>query len=224
VVSVLEGGYSSRALSSGAFAHLLGLTDVPADMVSEEWWSLENLIKLEKATKQSARRTSALASVSAGNEHRWIERTLALLTKLDVSPPSLSQSPKRGSGPTNVLVGPFERMTLRERKKVDPSSTGRQQSGVVSKKSKAKPQSKVGSEAGSRSTTTRQGSSNGKEPPETVGKRHEHEDWPPIVVKADPEGGNVGLNAKYEGDGFLETKKTKKVILHVKPPPQGTGG
>lgn len=46
VVSVLEGGYSSRALSSGAFAHLIGLTNVPNDKVSEEWWSLDNLIKV----------------------------------------------------------------------------------------------------------------------------------------------------------------------------------
>lgn len=46
VVSVLEGGYSSRALSSGAFAHLVGLADVPASSVVEEWWSLDNLVKV----------------------------------------------------------------------------------------------------------------------------------------------------------------------------------
>ena len=49
VVSVLEGGYSDRALISGAMAHLSGLVDVPPQCrVDEEWWSVENLIKVSK--------------------------------------------------------------------------------------------------------------------------------------------------------------------------------
>jgi histone deacetylase HOS3 len=46
VVSVLEGGYSARALTSGAFAHLIGLAGIPSEKVTEEWWSVENLIKV----------------------------------------------------------------------------------------------------------------------------------------------------------------------------------
>ena len=43
LISVLEGGYSDRALTSGAFAHLTGLVDNGDMGVDESWWSLENL-------------------------------------------------------------------------------------------------------------------------------------------------------------------------------------
>ena len=47
VISVLEGGYSDRALTSGAMAHFIGLVDVPpSSTVDEEWWSLDNLVKV----------------------------------------------------------------------------------------------------------------------------------------------------------------------------------
>ena len=47
VISVLEGGYSDRALTSGAMAHLAGLVDVPPSLeIDEDWWCVENLIKV----------------------------------------------------------------------------------------------------------------------------------------------------------------------------------
>jgi histone deacetylase HOS3 len=48
IVSVLEGGYSDRALTSGAMAHLSDLTDISAlrGKVDERWWSKENLSKV----------------------------------------------------------------------------------------------------------------------------------------------------------------------------------
>lgn len=47
LISVLEGGYSDRALTSGAMAHFVGLTDVPGDVnVDEEWWNVERLIEV----------------------------------------------------------------------------------------------------------------------------------------------------------------------------------
>ena len=47
LISALEGGYSDRALTSGAMAHLTGLVDVPeGTKVDEGWWSLDNLIKV----------------------------------------------------------------------------------------------------------------------------------------------------------------------------------
>lgn len=48
IVSVLEGGYSDRALISGTFAHLCGLTDFGGSggEVDENWWNLENLEKV----------------------------------------------------------------------------------------------------------------------------------------------------------------------------------
>ncbi|KAJ3494925.1 hypothetical protein NLJ89_g10712 [Agrocybe chaxingu] len=47
IISVLEGGYSDRALTSGAMAHLSGLVDVPAGAkVDEDWWNVDNLIQV----------------------------------------------------------------------------------------------------------------------------------------------------------------------------------
>lgn len=46
IVSVLEGGYSDRALCSGAMAHLCGLASTGNTNVDENWWSLENLEKV----------------------------------------------------------------------------------------------------------------------------------------------------------------------------------
>lgn len=47
VVSVLEGGYSDRALISGSMAHLSGLMGdaQPCEGV-EEWWNVDNLVKV----------------------------------------------------------------------------------------------------------------------------------------------------------------------------------
>lgn len=45
VVSVLEGGYSDRALSSGSMAHLCGLMGDTV-RVDESWWNVENLVKV----------------------------------------------------------------------------------------------------------------------------------------------------------------------------------
>lgn len=47
VISVLEGGYSDRALISGSMAHFAGLADLPPGKeVNEDWWSLQNLIEV----------------------------------------------------------------------------------------------------------------------------------------------------------------------------------
>lgn len=47
IVSVLEGGYSDRALASGAMAHLCGLSQPEGDSkVDKEWWSVKNLEKV----------------------------------------------------------------------------------------------------------------------------------------------------------------------------------
>ena len=44
LISVLEGGYSDRALASGAMAHLAGLVEDDAHPVDPSWWSLDNLV------------------------------------------------------------------------------------------------------------------------------------------------------------------------------------
>ncbi|TFK34787.1 histone deacetylase domain-containing protein [Crucibulum laeve] len=114
VVSVLEGGYSDRALTSGAMAHLSGLVDVPSPgKVNEQWWAVDNLVKLEKATKK--RRGGRPSLPAAGSIEPWVERTLAILLPLDaVSSPST-----RSSTP----IPPSSR-TLRDRTKGNSASPG----------------------------------------------------------------------------------------------------
>lgn len=46
IVSVLEGGYSDRALCSGAMAHVLGLAEEEDAEVDESWWSAERLAQV----------------------------------------------------------------------------------------------------------------------------------------------------------------------------------
>lgn len=48
IISVLEGGYSDRALTSATFAHVLGLADLSPGTVQEDWWSLDNLVLVSR--------------------------------------------------------------------------------------------------------------------------------------------------------------------------------
>lgn len=47
LISVLEGGYSDRALISGSMAHVCGLAG--SDKVEEEWWNIENLTEVSSS-------------------------------------------------------------------------------------------------------------------------------------------------------------------------------
>ncbi|KAI0344381.1 Arginase/deacetylase [Trametopsis cervina] len=102
LISVLEGGYSDRALTSGVIAHLSGLAAMP---YSPDWWSLENLASLEKATKK---RKGGRSSLPNTPPESWLERTLEVFATIDSNPP-----------PTQP-VAPAMSMSLRDRSK--PSS------------------------------------------------------------------------------------------------------
>ncbi|OJA15834.1 hypothetical protein AZE42_04033 [Rhizopogon vesiculosus] len=104
IVSVLEGGYSDRALSSGAMAHLCGFIG-DTIRVDERWWNVENLVKLEKATKSHK---SGRPSLGNSILEPWLARTSELLLHLDVYRTPLQQS-RRWVAPTS--------MSLRDRKK-----------------------------------------------------------------------------------------------------------
>ena len=45
LISVLEGGYSDRALISGAMAHISGLVDMKKE-VDPAWWSVPHLVSV----------------------------------------------------------------------------------------------------------------------------------------------------------------------------------
>jgi len=107
VVSVLEGGYSDKALLSGAMAHLAGLVDGGGASEKdnrETWWSPENVQMLEKLTKK---RRGPRSSLDA-NPAPWFDRTSALLALLD--PRGAESSSSRGA-----FAAPSS-MTLRARK------------------------------------------------------------------------------------------------------------
>ncbi|KZT28384.1 Arginase/deacetylase [Neolentinus lepideus HHB14362 ss-1] len=109
LVSLLEGGYSDRALTSGAMAHICGLAGVAG--IKEEWWSVDNLMKVEKVTKKKGRggRQSLTAT---GATEPWVQRTVEIFSMLDEgSHYTLPTFSSRGPGV------PPSNMTLRERKK-----------------------------------------------------------------------------------------------------------
>ncbi|PCH39800.1 Arginase/deacetylase [Wolfiporia cocos MD-104 SS10] len=103
LVSVLEGGYSDRALTSGAMAHLSGLAIPEGADTDGSWWSLDNLIELEKVTKK--RRGGHVSQPEPPKA--WIRRTLDILATIDPS----SSMPKTK---TRTPV-PSSTRTLRER-------------------------------------------------------------------------------------------------------------
>ncbi|KIM65816.1 hypothetical protein SCLCIDRAFT_73814, partial [Scleroderma citrinum Foug A] len=110
LVSVLEGGYSDKTLIGGAMAHLCGLVDLEkgeGDWVNEEWWNVENLIKLEEATK--ARKGPRSSQVSTLDD--WVHRTSEILATLEPYPSS-------SKGPRSYRVPPSSR-TLRGKKNGD---------------------------------------------------------------------------------------------------------
>ncbi|EPQ27874.1 uncharacterized protein PFL1_04618 [Pseudozyma flocculosa PF-1] len=67
VISVLEGGYSDRALCSAAMAHVMGLAGTTATpgAPTEPAWRLENLVHLEKMSKKMA--ASAAAAIAGSS-------------------------------------------------------------------------------------------------------------------------------------------------------------
>ncbi|EIN12906.1 Arginase/deacetylase [Punctularia strigosozonata HHB-11173 SS5] len=124
LVSVLEGGYSDRALSSGAMAHLLGLVDESrAKKVDKEWWNVHNLARLEKATKKRARGARPSAP---GPGDEWLQRTQAIFASMT-------------EGDTAIPVSlPPPSMTLRDRKSrtaaTDAASTASGNTSTSAKK------------------------------------------------------------------------------------------
>ncbi|KAG8862471.1 hypothetical protein FRB96_001542 [Tulasnella sp. 330] len=111
IVSVLEGGYSDRALMSGAIAYLAGLACGHSNWSEQtHWWSENNLTKLEKLTKKPRGRSSRVSGPKADVQEKWLDRTQEIFTFLDRS----SSVPIPPRLPVQL---PQPRMTLRGKKK-----------------------------------------------------------------------------------------------------------
>ncbi|KAG8907450.1 hypothetical protein FRB99_004245 [Tulasnella sp. 403] len=118
LVSVLEGGYSDRALMSGAMAHVAGLSRRAADdgrsaWVSgrEGWWSIVNLARLEKQLKKDIVVRKSRTPRSK-DQDGWFTHAIEVFGELNRMP--VATPPASTSGPSR---------TLRERKKQASSST-----------------------------------------------------------------------------------------------------
>ncbi|EGN93860.1 hypothetical protein SERLA73DRAFT_171749 [Serpula lacrymans var. lacrymans S7.3] len=201
IVSVLEGGYSDRALISGAMAHMCGLVDIqtPGAVVDEEWWSAENLDKLEKATKKrKGGRQSA-----ANSPEPWLDRALSVFTTLEAGA-SQNMTP---SSSRNTFIPPTS-MTLRDRRKPSSKLAETQSSATSSSGSPTLPQSKRGDKDGSEKTNNLQ------LPPSTSSSSSDITD-----SSSDVAPNSTGLPISAVEEVIVPAKKLPRVILKVGPPP-----
>lgn len=114
VLAVLEGGYSDRALSSGALATMVGLTESPRllektflveDGDEMGWWSEANLGKLERACKKPRRSkipppSTNPSNISTTGGEAWLSRAVEIFSLIEgpettVRPPKEKQEPER---------------------------------------------------------------------------------------------------------------------------------
>ena len=123
---MLEGGYSDRALTSGAMAHLAGFLEDDTHHVNPSWWSLENLtavriplfrpvtqplmyFQLETATKK--RRGGRPSQTTPPPP--WLARALEIFASIDSSH-TLAPLPRAPPPPSD--------RTLRNRKPANGSA------------------------------------------------------------------------------------------------------
>ncbi|KAH6905166.1 histone deacetylase domain-containing protein [Coprinopsis sp. MPI-PUGE-AT-0042] len=216
VVSVLEGGYSDRALTSASMAHFVGLSDLPEGVkVDQSWWSVENLVELEKATKK---RRGGRASLPASNAtRRWIERTLSILAPIDstvVPPPTTSKAQ-----PPQML------MTLRDRSK-RPTPSPSPAPPSTARSSPAKPKAKGGGKG--RKSAPGAGAGVVLAPIPTLASSSSAEEGEVVDILASTSSGEDSVmapaqNVPLGGGSTQEQVKVKRVILKLGPqaPPGG---
>ncbi|KIL66821.1 hypothetical protein M378DRAFT_160323 [Amanita muscaria Koide BX008] len=128
IISVLEGGYSDRALISGTMAHISALVTAHNhpidDTVDRNWWNVDNLTLLEKATKQRKGPGGRKSLGNTDTSERWMKRTTAILSTVDTSRPTRPPASRRSSAP----ISSTSTRALRDRNKITipvSSSTSR---------------------------------------------------------------------------------------------------
>ncbi|KAF4562594.1 Histone deacetylase HD type 1 [Pleurotus pulmonarius] len=110
-ISVLEGGYSDRALTSGTLAHLCGLVG-GTTTIDQLWWKTEHLEELEKAAKK---KRGGRPSLPTGPQSPWLAQTMSVFSVLEAEG---ARPSKKAAVPV-----PISSRTLRERKTGPSSST-----------------------------------------------------------------------------------------------------
>lgn len=113
ILSVLEGGYADRAITSGSFAFMIGLsgvTETSVERKSWEWWSVPRLTMLEKGSKKPI--TKINNGMQVDNDTKWVSQSLSIASQL--LPATFAPSDNTVVDPA-LLATP--RVGLRERKK-----------------------------------------------------------------------------------------------------------
>lgn len=117
-VSVLEGGYSDRALTSGVIAHLVGLAGM-TDESAEELCQVATLAQLDRLAKMASSSMKPSANsvpVASANRRRqdysardpaWLKYTLEAFKRLQESCGKVRQCEQRGSAtaPSTPMAG-----------------------------------------------------------------------------------------------------------------------
>ncbi|KIM77695.1 hypothetical protein PILCRDRAFT_76443 [Piloderma croceum F 1598] len=195
LVSVLEGGYSDRALASGAMAHLCGLVNPGEGKVNEQWWNVENLEKLERATKK--RRGGKQSLTPVGASESWLDRALVIFSSLD---DGSAQYMAQASSLRPAIPIPPSSMTLRERKKTSVHSL------------EGSPTSSPPRKRNTPTGKSRKSQSPQKQPRES----------PPLFATDTPENSSRSSlmeNPPSNSDSVALPKKLPRVILRLGPPP-----
>lgn len=148
LVSVLEGGYSDKALMSGAMAHLAGLAAAHESSggggaswcsARSSWWSIDNLTKLEKVLKKPKSKKPRASGVGSEPLERWLQRAQELFASMD-GMPTFPARPSAAALP--------HRMTLRDRSKKEATPEPTPAPSPVKDATKAGPSKKPRSSVG----------------------------------------------------------------------------
>ncbi|KAI0685400.1 histone deacetylase domain-containing protein [Cytidiella melzeri] len=135
IISVLEGGYSDKALISGALAHVTALADVDG-LTDQDWWGLKRLDELEKASKKRRGRPPRPDSLDG-----WLRRTMEIFEALEtpLNDPGTTMDLPRLSEEVRRSMGEAARKDSLKRSARPPAGAGPQTrakraKGVVDRK------------------------------------------------------------------------------------------
>ncbi|CAD6966218.1 unnamed protein product [Tilletia laevis] len=133
VVGLLEGGYSERALCSGAMAFVGGLAGyVPSSSEGEgrdcaEWWDLDSLGKLEKAAGSGTTSSTPQGAGGAAGRRKpkalsasnpaWLSSAMAVFGALEVGAGLRPEGERGGGAGGEVGLSPAGGRVLRDRTK-----------------------------------------------------------------------------------------------------------
>ncbi|KAF9260902.1 Arginase/deacetylase [Marasmius fiardii PR-910] len=118
LVSVLEGGYSDRALLSGTLAHLCGMVEVSEESKKSmsDWWHVENLEKAEKIIKKRNARSARPSGAGVSSNDEWVKRSSEIFASIDSAGAAILAASSRRAKTAVPVPAPTSTRVLRDRK------------------------------------------------------------------------------------------------------------